>query len=156
MVALEEKLIINGVDVWTAYGVFLSEDKKGSLPNQKSLLAASKTKSHTAVNFHERNGAKYPQQLTVANEERDITLQFTQVHKTRAGWFAKYREFIQFLKSGGEEGHGWLNIQIPDIDMNLRVFYLEQTSLKPLTYIWQNRAQTCNYSIKFREPEPVL
>ena len=68
--------LINGTDIWTEYGVFLTEEKRGGRDNLKAILAASKTKAHTAVDIREENGEKYSDILTVANEARDITLQF--------------------------------------------------------------------------------
>ena len=68
--------LINGTDIWTEYGVFLTEEKRGGRDNLKAILAASKTKAHTAVDIREENGEKYSDILTVDNEARDITLTF--------------------------------------------------------------------------------
>lgn len=45
--------LVNGIDVWTEYGVFLTEEKRGGCDNLKAILAASKTKEHTAVDIRE-------------------------------------------------------------------------------------------------------
>ena len=64
-------VLVNGTDIWSTYGVFLVEDKRGGMDNLTAILTPSKTKTDTAVNI-----------------------------KTQAGWLKKYFEFINFLKKG--------------------------------------------------------
>ena len=92
--------LINGTDIWTEYGVFLTEEKRGGRDNLKAILAASKTKAHTAVDIREENGEKYSDILTVANEARDITLTFALYAPGKGEWLKKYMSFISFLKTG--------------------------------------------------------
>ena len=98
--------LINGTDIWTEYGVFLTEEKRGGRDNLKAILAASKTKAHTAVDIREENGEKYSDILTVANEARDITLAFALYAPGKGEWLKKYMSFISFLKTGDK---GWLH-----------------------------------------------
>ena len=94
------QIIINGVDIWEEYGVFLVEDKRGDLTNLSSILTPSKMKTHTGVDIRERNGKSYSSRLDVANEERNVTLYFAQYAATKSAWLRKYTEFISFLKQG--------------------------------------------------------
>ena len=83
-------LIINGKDVWTEYGVFLAETKRGGMDNLAALLTPSKTKTETAVDIRELNGEKYATTLTPRNQPRDVELQFALFNKTRQGWLTSY------------------------------------------------------------------
>lgn len=149
--ALENLVIINGVDIWTEFGAFLTEEKAGGRENLTTIMAASKVKSHVAVNIRERNGSKYSSKLDVKNEERDVTLHFALFADTRDGWLLKYRSFISFLKHGE---NGWLNVYFPELDMTLRMFYVDSPTYKPLTYLWQKGVHASRFKVKFREPEP--
>ena len=73
---LKGLLLINGTDVFTAYGAYLVEEKKGDNKNYSALLKPPAAKSHTAVSFRERDGEKLPDSLLPAWEARDVTLQF--------------------------------------------------------------------------------
>ena len=53
------QLLINETDVWSAYGVFLTEERPGGRENQTAIFSASRTKAHTAVSIREENGEKY-------------------------------------------------------------------------------------------------
>lgn len=146
-------VIINGIDIWTQYGVFLTEKKKGGLDNLKAIVKASKVKSHSSVEIREENGRKYPQELVVKNDERDVTLYFAIFAETRLQWWQKYRDFIQFIKQGDK---GWLNIRFTEIDMDIKVFYVDSPEPEPLTYLWKEGKQAARFKIKFKEPNPVF
>ncbi len=150
---LAGQTLINGVDIWTEYGVFLTEDKPGALENQASILAPSQPKTHTGVDIREQNGKRYSDTLDVANEERTITLYFAQYAPTRAEWLRKYAAFIAFLKAGQ---NGWLSIRFPEIDMTMRVFCSGFSNYKPLTYLWQAGVQASKYKVTFTEPNPTF
>lgn len=92
--------LVNGTDVWTEYGVFLTEEKRGGRDNLKAILAASGTKGHTAVDIREENGEKYSDSLVVANAARDVTLTFALYAATKQEWLKRYMSFISFLKTG--------------------------------------------------------
>ena len=95
---------INNVDIWTQYGAFLTEKKKGGRDNLKAITRASKVKAHVGVNIREENGVKYSEKLTVANEEREVTLHFALVADNREAWWSNYTGFIRFLKQGADAG----------------------------------------------------
>ena len=57
--ALKGLVIINGKDIWTEFGAFLTEEKKGGRDNLTSIMAPSKVKSHVGVNIGEHGGTKY-------------------------------------------------------------------------------------------------
>jgi hypothetical protein len=62
-------------------------------------------------------------------------------------------DFIQFLKTGN---NGWLNIEFTELSLMLRVFYVESTAYRPLTYLWKEGVQASRYKVKFREPNPII
>lgn len=149
--ALKNLVIVNGKDIWTEYGAFLTEEKRGGRENLTAIMTASKVKSHVAVNIREQNGSKYSSRLDVRNEERDVTLHFALFAKTRSEWLAKYRAFITFLKQGND---GWLNFWFSELDLTMRMFYVDSPSYRPLTYLWREGVQASRFKVKFREPVP--
>ena len=52
-------VLVNGTDIWTEYGVFLVEDRRGGMDNLSAILTPSKTKKETAVDIREEDGEKY-------------------------------------------------------------------------------------------------
>ena len=144
---------INGTDIWDAYGVFLTEERKGGMENLKAIMAPSKVKAHTGVDIREEDGKRYSTNLTVTSEERDVTLHFAQYASTKSVWMQKYAAFIQFLKTGN---NGWLNVHFSELNLTLKMFYVECSDYKPLTYLWQEGVQASRYKVKFREPDPTF
>ena len=144
---------INGTDIWDTYGVFLTEERKGGMENLKAIMAPSKVKPHTGVDIREEDGKRYSTNLTVTSEERDVTLHFAQYASTKSVWMQKYAAFIQFLKTGN---NGWLNVHFSELNLTLRMFYVECSDYKPLTYLWQEGVQASRYKVKFREPDPTF
>ncbi len=146
-------VLINGMDIWTEYGVFLVEDSQGGMDNLTAILTPSKAKSDTAVNIREEDGEKYSAVLNPKNEARDVTLHFALYDRTQAGWLKKYFAFINFLKKGK---NGWLDISFPQLDLTLHVKYADSTQFKPLTYLWKEGVHASKFKVKFREPKPVI
>ena len=153
MEALEGKTMINGTDIWKEFGAFLAEKKRNGRDNLKAILAPAKTKTHVAVDIREEEGEKYSSVLDVRNQARDVTLTFALYAPTKAEWLARYKAFISFLKAGDE---GWLDISFPDIGVTLRVFYVDGSEFTPLTYLWKEGAHASRFSVKFREPKPII
>lgn len=151
--SLKNLVIINGKDIWTTFGAFLVEDKRGGRENLTAIMTPSKAKSHVAVNIREENGSQYSAVLDVKSEERDVTLHFALVADSRSEWLRKYREFIAFLKTGN---NGWLSVRFPELDLTLRMFYLESSSYKPLSYLWNEGIHASRFKVKFKEPEPTF
>ena len=104
---LGRKALVNGTDIWTEYGVFLAEKRRGDRNNLKAILSPAKTKTHVAVDIREENGEKYSTALNVKNQARDVKLYFALYADTRKEWLAQYKAFIAFLKAGDD---GWLDI----------------------------------------------
>lgn len=150
---LDGQVLVNGTDIWQRYGVFLTEEKKGGRENLTAILAPSKVKDHVGVDIREQNGKRYSQNLVVKNQERDVTLHFAQYAPTKSDWLQNYMDFIQFLKTGN---NGWLNIEFTELSLMLRVFYVESTAYRPLTYLWKEGVQASRYKVKFREPNPII
>ncbi len=144
---------INGVDIWQRYGVFLTEEKKGGRENLTAILTPSKVKEHVGVNIRELDGKKYSQHLTVTNQERDVTLHFAQYAQTRDAWLQNYMDFVQFLKTGD---NGWLSVRFTELDLTLRMFYVDSSAYRALTYLWKEGVQASRYKVRFREPEPII
>ena len=138
-------VLINGTDIWKEYGVFLTEEKKGG--------RESKAKEHVGVDIREQDGKKYSRTLVPANAERDITLHFAQYARTREQWLANYMAFIRFLKTGKD---GWLTITFTELGLTLKVFYLDCSAYRSLTYLWKEGVQASSYKVRFREPEPII
>lgn len=150
---LSGQVLVNGTDIWQRYGVFLTEEKKGNRENLTAILTPSKVKDHVGVNIRELNGKRYSQSLTVANQERDVTLHFAQYADTRSEWLQNYMDFIQFLKTGN---NGWLTVAFPDLNLTLRMFYVDSSAYRPLTYLWKEGVQASRYKVRFREPNPII
>lgn len=150
---LGRKALVNGTDIWTEYGVFLAEKRRGDRNNLKAILSPAKTKTHVAVDIREENGEKYSTALNVKNQARDVKLYFALYADTRKEWLAQYKAFIAFLKAGDD---GWLDIEFPDLDMTLRVFYKEGSDYEPLTYLWREGKQASRFYVTFREPTPAI
>lgn len=142
---------INGVDIWTEYGAFLTEEKKGGRENLKAIMTASKVKSHVGVNIREHDGTKYSDKLEIKNEERDVTLHFAIYAPTVELWLTRYRTFISMLKKGTD---GWLTFNFPSLDLTMRMFYVTAGDYTPLTYLWKEGVQASRFKVTFREPEP--
>lgn len=149
--ALKGLVIINGKDIWTEFGAFLTEEKKGGRDNLTSIMAPSKVKSHVGVNIREHDGTKYSDKLDVKNEERDVTLLFAIFAGTRNEWQLRYRSFITFLKTGE---NGWLSVRLPELGLTMRMFYVDCPGYKPLTYLYDEGVQASRFKVKFREPVP--
>ncbi len=149
--ALKNLVVINGTDIWTEFGAFLTEEKKGGRENLTAIMTPSKVKSHVAVNIREENGAKYSSRLEVKNEERDVALHFALFAETKDEWLRRYRDFISFLKAGD---NGWLNVRFTELNLTLRMFFVEPSAYKPLTYLWKEGVQASRFKVKFREPVP--
>lgn len=151
--SLKNLVIINGKDIWTTFGAFLVEEKRGGRENLTAIMTPSKAKSHVAVNIREENGSQYSAVLDVKSEERDVTLHFALVADSRSEWLRKYREFIAFLKAGN---NGWLSMRFSELDLTLRMFYVESSSYKPLSYLWKEGVHASRFKVKFKEPEPTF
>lgn len=154
---LSGQMLINGIDIWDRFGVFLTEEKKGGRENQNAILTASKAKEHVGVDIREVDGKKYSRRLTVAKQERDLTLHFAQLARSRDEWLVRYRGFIDFLR--GADGDGWLSLLFPSLgELELRVFYVSVTGFKGLSSLWTDDGefQACRYKVTFREPVPVI
>mgnify|MGYP000187502855 CR=1 FL=1 len=119
-------VLVNGTDIWTEYGVFLVEDRRGGMENLTAILTPSKAKKDTAVDIREEHGEKYSPVLTPRNEARDVTLHFALYNKTQAGWMKQYFAFVNFLKQGKD---GWLEIRFPQLDLKLPVKAAAYTKL---------------------------
>ena len=146
-------VLMNGTDIWTEYGVFLTEEKRGGMNNLKAILKPSKAKKDTAVNIREEQGEKYSSTLTPRNEPRDVTLTFALYNRTQAGWMKKYFAFINFLKQGDM---GWIDVTFPQLDLTLHVKYSDSSDFTPLTYLWKEGVHAGRFKVKFREPVPII
>lgn len=146
-------VLVNGTDIWTEYGAFLVEEKRGGMDNLSEILSPSKTKSDVAVDFRESDGESYSSVLTPRNEARDVTLHFALYAATRAVWLQRYMAFVKMLKQGKS---GWLDIEFPQLGLSLHVKYSECSTFTPLTYLWQEGVHAGKFKVKFREPVPIV
>lgn len=146
-------VLMNGRDIWTEYGVFLAEERRGGMDNLTAILTPSKAKKDVAVNIREEQGEKYSRILTPRNEPRDVTLCFALYNKTQAGWLKSYLAFINFLKQGTG---GWIDIRLPQLDLTLHVKYVDSPKFTPLTYLWKEGVHAGRFKVTFREPVPII
>jgi len=146
-------VLMNGTDIYTEYGAFLAEEKRGGMDNLTAILTPSKAKGDVAVNIREQHGEKYSAKLDPKNEPRDVTLCFALYNETKAGWLTKYLTFINFLKQGVD---GWTDISLPQLGLTLHVKYADCSGFTPLTYIWKEGVHAGRFKVKFREPVPVI
>lgn len=151
MEALEGLVTINGTDIWKEFGAFLTEEKKGGRENLNAILKASKVKAHVGVDIREHDGTKYSPKLDVRNQERDITLHFAIFAPTIEGWIDRYSKFLTLIKQGKD---GWLTMRLPTLGLTMRLFYVDNTDFKSLTYLWKEGVQAGRFKVKFKEPEP--
>lgn len=151
--ALKGLVTINGKDIWTEFGAFLTEEKKGGRENLTALLTASKVKAHVGVNIREENGAKYSEELTVRNEQRTVRLHFALFADTKKGWLDRYAGFISFLKQGNK---GWLEMTFAELNLTIKVFYVENGDFTPLTYLWKEGVHAGRFKVTFQEPDPTF
>lgn len=151
---LLNKLLINAIDVYSVYKVFLTEESQGKQTNMSALLKASNLKTRTAVNIREEKGEKYPADLMPVNEARDVTLYFAVHGDTLAGFLSNYRSFIAFIKAG-TGGKGWLNIKVAEIDETFKMFVDECGEYEQLTYLEDGQVAS-RFKIKFHEPQPTI
>lgn len=148
MEELEGHLIINDTDVWIRYGVFLTEEKEGGRENLTAIMTPAKAKGQVGVDIREHDGTKYSKKLDCRSEEREVTLHFALFARTRTEWLRRYREFMVFLKSG------WLEFRFPELDLCMRMFYMDSPAYKPLTYLWREGVQASRFKVRFKEPVP--
>lgn len=149
---LNGQLFINGQDAWTTYGVFLAERDAGERSNYAALLTPSKMKPYPAVGLREEDGERMADTLLPRREGRDLTLTFAIV-ATRGGthYLTRYRRFVALLQSGSK---GWLNLYLPTLDVNLRCYYKQCSTLSPLSPIEGGSEQAALMSVVFHEPQP--
>lgn len=151
METLEGLVTINGIDIWKEFGAFLTEEKKGGRENLNAILKASKVKTHVGVDIRERNGTKYSSKLDVRNQEREITLHFAIFAPTIEEWIDRYSKFLTFIKQGKD---GWQTMSLPSLGLTMRLFYVDNTDFKSLTYLWKEGIQAGRFKVTFKEPEP--
>ena len=152
MVVLQGLLFINGVDVYTQYGAFLSEDKASDTVNYSALMKPADMKPYVAVSFREENGEKLPEVLIPRSEARDVTLQFAIFADNATIFLQKYTDFVQFLKSG------WLNVQVPELNKTFRMYLVSFTGYEQLTPVTTDAGVVVasTFKVKFREPDPTF
>ena len=88
-------VLVNGTDIWTEYGVFLVEDRRGGMENLTAILTPSKAKKDTAVDIREEHGEKYSPVLTPRNADctKFTPLTYLWTEGVHAGKFrVKFRE----------------------------------------------------------------
>lgn len=144
-------LTMNGVDAYTEYGAFLTEDAPDSNNNYSELLKPASAKEHTSVNFRECDGEKLPATLLPALQPRDVTLKFAITAPNKATFMARYSAFVQMLKEGNK---GWLNITLPELGKTFRMYYRECSEWNQMTDF--NGEIMAKFSVKLREPNPTF
>lgn len=142
---------VNSIDLWTTYGVFLRESRKGGRENLNALLSAAKMKENVAVDIREQDGESYSSQLTQKRCGRDVTLQFAIYATTAAGFVRQYSNFLNFLRTGN---NGWLKFVFPTLDnLTMDMFVKEfPSNFTAISDLWNSGEQCGAFKVTFREP----
>lgn len=45
-------------------------------------------------------------------------------------------------------------MRFPSLGLTMRLFYVDNTDFKSLTYLWKEGVQAGRFKVKFKEPEP--
>lgn len=144
-------LLINNIDVFTQYGVFLAEKQRNGHENYDALLKPSKTKEQVAINVREQNGEMLPAALNIQFEARDVTLSFGIQATSRVQFLTRRTNFIEFLRTGQ---NGWLNLQVPELNKTF-AFYLKDIP-KWEQPAFEDTLCVGLFSLTFREPNPTF
>ncbi|WP_304961388.1 hypothetical protein [uncultured Duncaniella sp.] len=142
-------LYINGRDVWSDFGAWLTEEKEGDTKNYSALQKPPATKSHVAVSFREQDGEKLPKRLVQKWEPRDIALKFAVAAADRESFIARRDAFVSFLKDGSD---GWLDMRVPELGRTYRIYYKDCSDYEHLEDIGGMVA--ARFTVVFREPNP--
>lgn len=151
---LNNLLLINNVDVYATYKVFLTEEKIGDHTNMEALLKPSSMKTNTAVDIREQAGEKYSADLKPVNQARDITLYFICHGDSKADFLNNYKSFIAFIKAG-KTNTGWLDLKVAELDTVFKIFVVECSEYSQLTYL-DDDLVAARFKVKFREPQPAI
>jgi len=144
---LKGLLYINGIDVYDSFGAYLTEDAPDKFTNYSELLSPPRTKPYIAVDFREDDGEKLPDQLPApAFEARDVTLYFAITADTPIAFMNQYSAFVNFLKAG------WLNIRLPELNKDFKMYYRECGGYEQLTPV--DGYVAARFKVKLREPVP--
>lgn len=153
--SLSGQVLVNGTDIYTSYGAFLTEDKPGDLENLKALLSPAAVKEQTGVNIDNEPGRKYSDNLDMQQDEREFTLYFALYAPTPEQWMTNYSAFLKLLRTGYDATHkGWLRMQVPALGLTMTVFFEAVSAFTPLTYLYRLNVQAAKFKVKFKEPKP--
>ena len=127
-------LFINGLDAYTAWGVFLEGGSRNKLIMGVPLKELTENKSRLEHGKSVLYGS-------AKQDERDVELVF---------WFAKKRDFVTNYRSFLQElykGEVKLKYKAEGIDETYRLTYLSSRSLSSIDYLGK-------VSVRFNEPNP--
>lgn len=145
MIDLTGYLKLNNVDVWTQYRAFLCELSVTDHTNMDELQKSPKMKAYTTVSFRELDGEELPDELPSPRYEAiDRTLQFCIIGTSQEDRMAKYKAFMDVLKTG------WLVLDVKGVHI-YKVYHQEQSVL---TWYDDPTTPACVFKVKFREPKP--
>ena len=145
---LSELLYINGIDVYKAFGAFLSEDSAGECSNYSALLKPAAMKPCVSVNFREEDGEKLPEELLPRRMPRDVELKISIIAASDTDFIQKYDAFVNFLCSG------WLSIEVPELGKTYRMYYNSCTGYDQITP-FGSASVVGRFRVKLREPKPA-
>ena len=132
------KLIINGIDMWTKYGVFL---ENGSY---EKLLSGTSMKPYTTNRSRMIDGKS----IKVSNprvEDRDVVLVFC-FADIGSSFLNRLSGFLGDLEVGGVDGFTFVNT--PEINTTFKFVYLSNMNLN------QTALSIGKIAVRFNEPNP--
>ena len=142
-------LLINNIDPYETYGVFLVEDDKDSMTNYEQLLKTPELKPVQKVDYREEDGVRLPVILNQKWKEREVKLTFAMVAQNVVTFEQQYFDFINFLKNGD---NGWLTIQIPELNRSWRMYMIKCSGYEQLSDM--TGEVVARFTVTFEEPQP--
>lgn len=133
------KLIINGVDAWTQYGVFLEDGSYDKLLSGVSMKPYTENKSRAIDGKSVR--VKNPRV-----EDRDVNVVFCFSNRGSSTFLNRLDSFITSLQNGGE--NGITTIYVSEINRTFRFVYLSNLNLN------QTGLSIGKIVVRFNEPNP--
>lgn len=142
-------LLINNIDPYETYGVFLAEEDKDSMTNYEQLLKIPELKPVQKVDYREEDGVRLPAVLNQKWKEREVKLTFAIVAENAVQFEQQYFNFINFLKNGD---NGWLTIQIPELNRSWRMYMVNSSRYEQLSDM--TGEVVARFTVTFEEPQP--
>lgn len=141
---MTEKLIINGMDAWTTWGVFLE------IGSYNKLLTGVDMKEYTTNESRSIDG-KIVSMKNPRVADRDVTIVFCITRENSASFLQNLRGLIQTLQAGRVVGGKILpnTVEVSELNSIFKFIYLGSLQLE------QVGLELGKIAVKFNEPNPA-